>query len=66
MQKRKSLTIVHKGNIMKFTEGAFKDWGYEVATTQFRADTGLWHACDDTAPSAACSHTARVVDSWQR
>jgi isocitrate dehydrogenase len=29
--KRKSLTLVHKGNIMKFTEGAFKDWGYEVA-----------------------------------
>src|SRR6185369_6795222 len=29
--KRKSVTIVHKGNIMKFTEGAFRDWGYEVA-----------------------------------
>jgi isocitrate dehydrogenase len=28
---RKSVTLVHKGNIMKFTEGAFKDWGYEVA-----------------------------------
>ncbi|MCE9637669.1 MAG: NADP-dependent isocitrate dehydrogenase [Planctomycetes bacterium] len=36
--KRKSLTIVHKGNIMKFTEGAFKDWGYGVATREFRAD----------------------------
>jgi isocitrate dehydrogenase len=35
-EKRKSLTLVHKGNIMKFTEGAFKDWGYEVATTAFR------------------------------
>ncbi len=33
---RKSLTIVHKGNIMKFTEGAFRDWGYEVARTEFR------------------------------
>ena len=29
--KRKSVTLVHKGNIMKFTEGAFRDWGYEVA-----------------------------------
>ena len=35
-EKRKSVTIVHKGNIMKFTEGAFKDWGYKVATTMFR------------------------------
>ncbi len=34
--KRKTVTLVHKGNIMKFTEGAFRDWGYEVATTEFR------------------------------
>ena len=34
--KRRSVTLVHKGNIMKFTEGAFKDWGYKVATEQFR------------------------------
>jgi isocitrate dehydrogenase len=33
---RSSVTLVHKGNIMKFTEGAFRDWGYEVATTEFR------------------------------
>ena len=33
--KLKSVTIVHKGNIMKFTEGAFKEWGYEVAATEF-------------------------------
>ncbi|MCU0688319.1 MAG: isocitrate/isopropylmalate family dehydrogenase, partial [Phycisphaerales bacterium] len=35
-EKRKSLTLVHKGNIMKFTEGAFKDWGYALATRLFR------------------------------
>jgi len=35
--RRKSLTFVHKGNIMKFTEGAFRDWGYEVAAREFRA-----------------------------
>jgi isocitrate dehydrogenase len=35
-QGRRTLTIVHKGNIMKFTEGAFRDWGYEVAKTEFR------------------------------
>ncbi len=35
-QQRKSVTLVHKGNIMKFTEGAFRDWGYAVATRDFR------------------------------
>jgi isocitrate dehydrogenase len=35
-EKRKSVTLVHKGNIMKFTEGAFKDWGYKLATREFR------------------------------
>ena len=35
-EKKKSVTLVHKGNIMKFTEGAFKDWGYKVATSMFR------------------------------
>ena len=36
--KRRNLTLVHKGNIMKFTEGSFKDWGYKVATQFYRAD----------------------------
>lgn len=42
---RKSLTLVHKGNIMKFTEGAFRDWGYKVAQEEFGAkllDGGPW------------------------
>ncbi len=34
--KRRTVTLVHKGNIMKFTEGAFRDWGYEVAKSEFR------------------------------
>ncbi len=37
--KRKSVTLVHKGNIMKFTEGSFKNWGYQVAKEQFRQQT---------------------------
>ena len=37
-QNRESVTLVHKGNIMKFTEGAFKDWGYQVAKEQFGAE----------------------------
>ena len=43
---RDSVTLVHKGNIMKFTEGAFKDWGYEIAVEEFGAeplDGGPWH-----------------------
>jgi isocitrate dehydrogenase len=36
---RKSVTLVHKGNIQKFTEGAFREWGYEVATQEFREHT---------------------------
>src|SRR5213078_4883295 len=43
--KRKSVTLVHKGNIMKFTEGAFRDWGYQVAKQFFGAvemDGGPW------------------------
>ena len=37
--KRKSLSLVHKGNIMKFTEGAFRDWGYQLAAREFRTGT---------------------------
>ena len=38
-QGRRSVTLVHKGNIMKFTEGAFRDWGYAIAAREFRAET---------------------------
>ncbi len=44
--ERPSVTLVHKGNIMKFTEGAFKEWGYELARDEFGAeplDGGPWH-----------------------
>jgi isocitrate dehydrogenase len=44
-QKRKSVTLVHKGNIMKYTEGAFRDWGYDLARREFGAvelDGGPW------------------------
>ena len=43
---RKSLTLVHKGNIMKFTEGAFKTWGYEVAEQEFADKTFTWGEYD--------------------
>lgn len=43
---RKSVTLVHKGNIMKFTEGAFKNWGYELAEQEFSDSTFTWGQYD--------------------
>ncbi len=45
-ENRKSLTLVHKGNIMKFTEGAFKNWGYEVAEQEFGDKVFTWAEFD--------------------
>ena len=47
---KKSITLVHKGNIMKFTEGGFRDWGYELARDEFEAkefDGGPWHTFEN-------------------
>jgi isocitrate dehydrogenase len=41
LKKKPSVTLVHKGNIMKFTEGAFKDWGYDVARNEFAAEATI-------------------------
>lgn len=46
---RKSVTLVHKGNIMKFTEGAFKNWGYELADTEFKDQVFTWATYDKIA-----------------
>lgn len=51
-QNKPSVTLVHKGNIMKFTEGAFCDWGYELARDEFGAqpiDGGPWHSITNPA-----------------
>jgi len=45
---RKSVTFVHKGNIMKFTEGAFRNWGYELAETEFKNETYSWDIWERT------------------
>ncbi len=47
--QRSNVTFVHKGNIMKFTEGAFRNWGYRVAAEQFANDTYSWDQWDETA-----------------
>jgi isocitrate dehydrogenase len=44
--KRKSLTLVHKGNIMKFTEGGFRQWGYALADGEFAGETWSWERSD--------------------
>jgi isocitrate dehydrogenase len=46
--KRKSVTLVHKGNIMKFTEGAFRNWGYELAEREFAGQTYTWEQWERT------------------
>ena len=59
---RKSVTLVHKGNIMKFTEGAFKDWGYELAKNEFGAtelDGGPW--CTFKNPKSGATITINDV-----
>lgn len=48
-QKRSSVTIVHKGNIMKFTEGQFKQWGYELAEKEFGDKVFTWKQYDEIA-----------------
>jgi len=49
--KRKSLTLVHKGNIQKFTEGAFRNWGYQLAEREFGAATYSWEQWERTKAS---------------
>jgi len=46
--KRRSVTLVHKGNIMKYTEGAFRNWGYEVAEREFRDQVYTWSQWERT------------------
>ncbi|MBI5463846.1 MAG: NADP-dependent isocitrate dehydrogenase [Ignavibacteriales bacterium] len=63
--KRKSVTLVHKGNIMKFTEGAFRDWGYHVAKEYFGAteiDGGPWCRIPDGKPGAGIVIKDAIAD----
>jgi isocitrate dehydrogenase len=48
--KRKSVTLVHKGNIMKFTEGAFRDWGYELTRREYQGRAIGWDDCNGNPP----------------
>ncbi len=63
---RRSVTLVHKGNIMKFTEGAFRNWGYELARTEFAEHTitedELWEKHDGRQPEGRIVMKDRIAD----
>ena len=65
--KKESVTIVHKGNIMKFTEGAFRNWGYEAAKEEFGEKTiteaELWEKYNGTIPSNKVVIKDRIADA---
>jgi isocitrate dehydrogenase len=64
-QKKKSVTIVHKGNIMKYTEGAFRDWSYELAKSEFGAvemDGGPWCKIPEGKPGAGLVIKDAIAD----
>jgi isocitrate dehydrogenase len=64
---RKSVTLVHKGNIMKFTEGAFRDWGYELAREEYEgrvvAEQDVWDKHGGTVPDGMVVLKDRIADS---
>jgi isocitrate dehydrogenase len=64
---RDSVTLVHKGNIMKFTEGAFRDWGYEVADEEYGEEVitedTLWEERDGEPPENAVVVNDRIADN---
>jgi isocitrate dehydrogenase len=63
--KRRNVTLVHKGNIMKFTEGAFRDWGYQIAKQFFGAveiDAGPWCRIPDGKPGAGIVIKDAIAD----
>ena len=64
---RESVTLVHKGNIMKFTEGAFRDWGYELAKREFRdqivTEEELWDEFDGKLPAGKILIQDRIADA---
>jgi len=64
-QGRKSVTFVHKGNIMKYTEGAFRDWGYQLAKNEFGAvevDGGPWCTIPQGKPGAGLLIKDAIAD----
>ena len=65
--RRESVTMVHKGKIMKYTEGAFRDWGYQLAQEEFSeqviAESDLWEQYDGEIPEGKIVIKDRIADS---
>lgn len=62
-RKLPSVTIVHKGNIMKFTEGAFKNWGYDLAENEFAKETFTWRQFQQIEKQAGKNEANAVLES---
>lgn len=62
--KRKSVTLIHKGNIMKFTEGGFRDWGYALATREFRDQVVTWDECGGNPPAGKILIKDAIADAF--
>jgi isocitrate dehydrogenase len=65
LHQKKSVTLVHKGNIMKFTEGAFAKWGYELAEQEFSAHTFTWKQYDQIVLSDGKEAAQKAQDAAQ-
>jgi isocitrate dehydrogenase len=63
-RKRKSVTLVHKGNIMKYTEGAFRRWGYELAKKEFPDTVVTWDDIDDEVPEGKVLIKDTIADAF--
>jgi isocitrate dehydrogenase len=61
---RKSVTLVHKGNIMKFTEGAFRDWGYQLAKEEFSDKVVSWEECGGNPPAGKILIKDVIADAF--
>ena len=59
---RKTVTLVHKGNIMKFTEGAFRDWGYELTRREYKGRAVTWEDCNGVAPEGQILVNDNIAD----
>ena len=62
--QRRSVTLVHKGNIMKFTEGAFRNWGYELAKEEFVDQVVSWEECGGKVPEGKILIQDSIADAF--
>ena len=64
--RRKSVTLVHKGNIQKFTEGAFRNWGYQLAEREFASHTYTWEQWERTKAAKGEKEANAEIDAAKK